>query len=182
MTETLERYRTVAAGLTSRIEGVDESRLEDQSPCTDWNAREVVVHVIRTHRAVLSRLDDSEAAEVEADGDLLEQWLDASSAVGEALEDEERAAHVVGGMFGEQSFESLVGRLVCTDTLVHTWDFARATGQDEKLDEVALGVAAEALAAMDEAIRRPGGFAPKIEPAPDADEQTRFLNFCGRQG
>ena len=35
------------------------------------------------------------------------------------------------GMFGEQTFESLVGRLVCSDTLIHTWDLARATGQVE---------------------------------------------------
>jgi hypothetical protein len=33
---------------------------------------------------------------------------------------------------------------------------------------------------LDEAIRRPGGFAPKIDPPTDADPQTRLLNFGGR--
>ena len=83
-------------------------------------------------------------------------------------------------MFGEQTFESLVGRLVCTDTLIHTWDLARATGQDETLDPGAVAKAMESLGPMDEAIRRPGGFGAKISPAPGADAQRQFLNFCGR--
>jgi hypothetical protein len=29
-------------------------------------------------------------------------------------------------------------------------------------------------------MRRPGGFAPKIDPPQGADQQTRLLNFCGR--
>jgi uncharacterized protein (TIGR03086 family) len=83
-------------------------------------------------------------------------------------------------MFGEQPFESLVGRLLCTDTLIHTWDLARATGQDESLDPGAVAKAIEFLAPIDDAIRRPGGFGPKIDSPPDAGNQTRLLNFTGR--
>lgn len=180
MTEVAERYATVAAGFTQRLQGVEPGRWEQASPCSEWTARDVAAHVVRTHRAVLARLDGTEPEEVDAGGDLGAQWKAATGALGEALADEDRAATVVGGMFGEQSFESLVGRLVCTDTLVHTWDLARATGQDEHLDPAAVARAGEFLAPLDEAIRRPGGFAPKIEPAEGAGEQTRFLNFCGR--
>ena len=83
-------------------------------------------------------------------------------------------------MFGEQSFESVVSRLLCSDTLFHTWDLARATGQDEELDQDAVAKSLEFLTPMDEAIRRPGGFAPKIDPAAGVDLQTRWLNFGGR--
>jgi uncharacterized protein (TIGR03086 family) len=181
MTDISDRYERVAGGFTARLAGVDAERWGEQSPCTDWDARGVVTHVIRTHRAVLSRLDGGEPDEVDPDGDLAAQWADASGAVVAALEDPELAAFVVGGMFGEQSFESLVGRLVCSDTLVHTWDLARATGQDETLDPESVARSQEFLLPIDEAIRRPGGFAAKIEPDEGADEQTRFLNFCGRR-
>jgi uncharacterized protein (TIGR03086 family) len=77
--------------------------------------------------------------------------------------------------------ESLVGRLLCADTLVHTWDLARATHQEERLDASAVVEAMEFLSPIDDAIRRPGGFGPKIAPKPDADEQTKLLNFCGRR-
>jgi hypothetical protein len=46
--------------------------------------------------------------------------------VAEALDDEARASKLMSGMFGEETFASLVGRLVCADTLIHTWDLAQA--------------------------------------------------------
>ena len=74
----------------------------------------------------------------------------------------------------------LVGRLLCADTLIHTWDLARATGQPEDLDPTAVGKAMEFLTPIDDAIRGPGRFAAKIQPSPDAGDQTRLLNFSGR--
>ena len=83
-------------------------------------------------------------------------------------------------MFGEQPFESLVGRLLCADTLIHTWDLARATGQDDRLDEEAAERALDFLTPIDDAIRGPGGFAPKLKAPPGADARARLLAFTGR--
>jgi uncharacterized protein (TIGR03086 family) len=88
---------------------------------------------------------------------------------------------VKGRLFPEQPFDRLVGSLVCSDTLLHTWDLARATGQDERLDERAVAVAYEWLEPLDDALRRPGGFGEKVEAPPGADLQTRFLCFAGRR-
>jgi uncharacterized protein (TIGR03086 family) len=180
MSEVAARYRTIADGFTARLTGVAADQWSRPTPCTDWTVRDLVAHVMGTHRTVLGRLDQAPPVPVDASGDLVAQWSSARGAVEEALADEARAPTVIGGMFGEQPFESLVGRLVCADTLVHTWDLARATEQDEQLDAPAVAKAIEFLTPIDEAIRRPGGFAPKITPADDADEQTRLLNFCGR--
>jgi hypothetical protein len=136
--------------------------------------------VINVHRQVAAKLDGTEPAKVNLDGDLAEQWLPMPGAILDALGDETRASKIVEGVSGEQSFESLVGDLMSIDTLVHTWDLARATGQNEQLDPDAVLRAMEYLLPRDEAIRRPGGFAEKVTPSPGADEQTRFLNFCGR--
>lgn len=133
-----------------------------------------------THWRVVGAGDPSQAHEVDQDADLVPQWEHATSAVLGALGDPAKAAVTVGGMFGEQSFELLVSRLLCSDTLYHTWDLARATGQDERLDEDAVAKAIEFLAPLDDAIRRPGGFAPKIEPPKGADLQTQLLCFGGR--
>ena len=85
-----------------------------------------------------------------------------------ACDDPELSSKTISGTFGEQPFESLVSRLLCADTLFHTWDLARATGQDEQLDAKAVQKAMEFLEPLDDAIRRPGGFAPKIVPPSDA--------------
>ncbi len=180
MSEVSDRYTTIANGFTARIDGMPSPTWEARSPCTEWTARDVVAHVVDTHRRVLASVDGTEAVVAQPHDDLASEWPRASGAVQEALADPARATTTVTGMFGEQTFESLVGRLLCTDTLVHTWDLARATGQDESLDPDGTAKALEFLTPLDEAIRRPGGFAGKIEPPPGADLQTQLLNFAGR--
>jgi uncharacterized protein (TIGR03086 family) len=182
MSEIADRYGTIADGFAARLAGLAPDQWSASTPCPDWTVRDLVAHVVGTLRAVVARLEETEPVAVEPSGDLPAQWQAASDAITGALGDATSASKVVGGMFGEQSFESLVGRLVCTDLLVHTWDLARATGQDERLDPGAVSASEEFLASIDDAIRAPGGFAPKITPAPGADDQTRFLNFCGRAG
>jgi uncharacterized protein (TIGR03086 family) len=181
MSEVSDRYAVIGDAFTQRIGAVPEGRWDAPSPCTDWTAREIVVHVITTHTRVLASLDGSDPAPVSGEDDLVVAWQRATNAIRDALKDPERAGVTVSGMFGEQPFESLVGRLLCADTLIHTWDFARATGQDESLDPDAVAKAIEFLSPIDDAIRRPGGFGPKIDPPPDADVQTRLLNFAGRR-
>ncbi|HLN16128.1 MAG TPA: TIGR03086 family metal-binding protein [Acidimicrobiales bacterium] len=179
MGEVAERYGRVADGFTARLDGVPAGAWSDPTPCTDWTVTDLVGHVIGVHRRIVASLDDTEAAEVDPAGDLGRQWREASGAVRAALGDE-RAEATTSGMFGEQSFESLVGRLLCSDTLLHTWDLARATDQDEHLDPAAVRAAREMLDPLDEALRRPGGFAPKLEPPAGADEQAELLGFSGR--
>jgi uncharacterized protein (TIGR03086 family) len=181
MSEVSDRYAVIGDGFTQRIGAVPQSLWGAPSPCTDWTAREIAVHVINTNTRVLASLDGSDPAPVTGEDDLVVAWQRATNAVRDALEDPRRAGVTVGGMFGEQPFESLVGRLLCADTLIHTWDLARATGQDESLDQHAVAKAIEFLLPIDDAIRRPGGFGPKIDPAPDADVQTRLLSFAGRR-
>ncbi len=63
---------------------------------------------------------------------------------------------------------------------MHTWDLARATGQDERLDP---GLCAELLAGMEpmeDVIRSSGQYGPKVEVPDDADPQTKLLGFIGR--
>lgn len=180
MSEIGDRYERVGDGFGTRLSGVAPEQWGNPTPCTDWNVKDLVVHVITTHRRVVANLDGADVPGLDPDDDLGARWAEATGAVRTALADPDRAGQTVSGMFGEQSFESLVGRLLCADTLFHTWDLARATGQDEYLDQLAVGKALEFLAPLDEAIRRPGGFAAKIDSPDGADPQTRLLNFGGR--
>jgi uncharacterized protein (TIGR03086 family) len=180
MTEVSDRYGVIADGFEDRLNGVSAERWPSASPCEEWTARDVAVHVINTHRRVRAALGDVSYEEIGPDADLRAEWAPATGAIRGALNDESMASKTVGGVFGEQPFESLVGRLLSTDTLIHTWDLARATGQDDQMDEEAATRALEFLTPIDEAIRRPGGFGPKLPPPPGADAQARLLAFAGR--
>ncbi len=181
MSEVSDRYARVARGFSARLEGCPPDKLDGPSPCQQWTGRDVANHVVQVHRRVLAALDGSDAREPEVDEDLLLAFGEVSEAVSAALVDPARATKTVAGIFGEQQLEQLVGRLLCADTLVHTWDLARANAQDDRLDADALTKALEFPTPIDEAIRRPGGFGPKLVPSPDADVQTQLLAFTGRR-
>jgi uncharacterized protein (TIGR03086 family) len=180
MSEVLERYQRVSEGFGVRLRGITPDQWAAPTPCPEWEVRGLVTHVIATHWRIVANLDASPPQEVDPAGDLATQWSEASAVVKDALADPDRASQTVGGTSGGQSFESLVSSLLCADTLFHTWDLARAAGQEEQLDPEAVVKAMEFLAPLDAAIRRPGGFGPKIDPPADADPQTRLLNFGGR--
>jgi uncharacterized protein (TIGR03086 family) len=180
MTEVSDRYGTIADTFDAKLCGVGPDAWSSASPCDEWTARDVAVHVIDTHRRVRATLGDVSFEDLESDADLRAEWASATDAIRAVLRDESLASKTVSGVFGEQPFESLVGRLLCADTLIHTWDLARATGQDDRLDEQAVEKAMEFLTPIDEAIRRPGGFAPKLSPPPGADAQARLIAFAGR--
>ena len=181
MTEVAERYGRIADAFTARVDGVPPGAWTAQSPCPDWTARDVAKHVIDTTRLFLTRLSGGDPAPPDTDEDLRASWLVESQAVRAALADPSRATAPIQGLGGEQPFEAVIGTVLCADTLIHTWDLARATGQDERLDEGAREAALEFLTPNAEMMRSPGGFGPEIEPAPDADAQSRFLCFVGRQ-
>jgi uncharacterized protein (TIGR03086 family) len=63
---------------------------------------------------------------------------------------------------------------------MHTWDLARATGQDEHLDADRCAAVLEGMLPMDEVLRGSGQFGPRVEVAADADVQARLLAFIGR--
>jgi uncharacterized protein (TIGR03086 family) len=113
-------------------------------------------------------------------GDLLAQWSEASGALLGAVRDPDRAETEVQAFAGPTRFSSLVGDLACADTVVHTWDLARATGQPETLDAGAVEHCAGVIAGFGEAMRRPGGFGPPLDCPGDADAQSKFLHFTGR--
>ncbi len=180
VSEVSDRYARIADGFGARLAEVGPDQWDDPTPCTEWSVRALVDHVIGTQLRVVSTVTGSTPSEAEPVADFSARWSAATERVSASLADPERASTTVGGAFGEQSFESLVGRLLCADTLFHTWDLARATGRDEHLDAQAVATALEFLEPLDEAIRRPGGFAAKLASPPGADPQTQLLHFGGR--
>jgi len=180
MSDSAERYARIAHGFDARVAALTGPSWTARTPCSEWSVKDLVGHVVSVHRQVVAGLDASAPPPPATDPDLVDAWRDATAAITAALADTPRASAPVSGRFAPMPLEELIGRLLCADTLVHTWDLARATGQDEQLDPGGVTFAFTMLLSADEAIRGPGSFGPKLEPPADADEQTRFLCFLGR--
>jgi uncharacterized protein (TIGR03086 family) len=179
------RYRAVAGDFLARVDGIPPGGWNSPSPCAGWSVRDVVAHVVVVHRRVLARLTGGELPGIDPPPqqpgeDLPAQLRALVAQMCEAVEDPIRAGRTVDSMIGPVTFGELVATLLCVDALIHTWDIARATGQDELLDPGAVADAVRFLAPRDADLRVPGEFGARLDPPSGADEQGRLIAFSGR--
>jgi uncharacterized protein (TIGR03086 family) len=177
-----DRFRRVAGRFTQRVGEVPADAWANAAPCAGWDALDVVRHLVEWIPGVIGRSGLAMPDLPSVDDDPVGAWRTLAAALQGMLDDPQRRTVTFdGGPPGQMTVEQAIDRLVTADVLVHTWDLARATGLDERLDE---SVVAEALAGMepiDELLRASGHFGPKVEVPADADMQTRLIAFTGRQ-
>jgi uncharacterized protein (TIGR03086 family) len=182
MSDALNIFTKLADDFGARVAATDDGAWANQSPCDEWTARGVVEHVVNNMHRVAAGATDGEPATMGADEDPKAAWGAAFAKVVHALGQPGALDKVVSGPMGMQMpLSQMLQRFICTDTLVHTWDLARAVGGDERLDADAVTAAYSGLKPMDAMIRNPGFFGGKAEAADDADEQAQFLAFLGRK-
>ncbi len=81
----------------------------------------------------------------------------------------------------EMPLAQAISQFYTNDVFMHTWDLARATGQDDRLDEERCRVLYEGMQPLDDVLRQSGQYGPKVAVPDDADWQTRLLGFIGRR-
>ena len=177
-----ERFRTVAAAFTERVDGVGPDGWDAPTPCEGWRARDVVRHLVEWMPAFLEASGGpSLTVRSDVDTDPGAAWRELRDGLQALLDDPAVAGSELSHpRAGTHRFDAGIDTFFTGDVFMHTWDLARATGQPEQLDEV---VAAEMLAGMepiDERLRQSGHYGPKVEPPPGADATTRLMAFVGR--
>ncbi|TDQ50752.1 TIGR03086 family metal-binding protein [Actinorugispora endophytica] len=180
MTEISERYDALATEFTRRVEAVAPDGWDAPSPCAGWSARDVLRHVIESHTAMPGYAGLSVALAGSVEDDPRAAWAEARDAMRKLLGDPALASREYEGHFGRTSLQATVDRFLGFDLLVHAWDIARATGQDETLPAAEVArVRADALA-LGDSLRMEGVCGPEV-PVPDgASEQDRLLALLGR--
>ncbi len=71
-------------------------------------------------------------------------------------------------------------RFLGIDLLVHGWDIARATGQDETLPDAEVARVYADVVELGDSLRAEGVCGPAVEVPADAPAQDRLLAFLGR--
>ena len=181
MSHAADRYRALARAMTDTIAGVPADGWEAPTPCEGWTARDVVSHLVDTSGMFLGFIGQEARGGPAVADDPLGAFTAARDQVQAALDDPSTEAQEYDGMFGQTTFGDSVDRFLSADLVIHRWDLARATGQDESLPDEEVRRLREALGPMDEQMRGPGAFGPKIAPPPGADAQTELLCFLGRR-
>jgi uncharacterized protein (TIGR03086 family) len=176
--EVIDRLHHIASGFDARVAAAPADSWGNAAPCEGWTATDVVAHVVGSATGLTAGLTGNPPAAFDST-DPAGSWAAARDGLFAAVSTAD-LSQTVPGPFGPMPAEQVIGRLLCMDMLVHTWDLARAVGGDEQLGQDDVASAYSGLKPMDAMIRQPGVFGPKIEPAAGSDLQTEFLNFLGR--
>ena len=187
--EHLQRVSDLLSGL---VEGTDAGRLDDPTPCEDFQVRDLIGHFTMGRflfaadfAGDTARRDELLGGMPERFGDVLGDdhlatYRDASATLDAAvdgIEDVEATADFfLGQMPISAALETISGA-----NLVHCWDLARSTGQDfDPPDDLVEATTAFFGVLITDDLRAVGSFGPEVEVPEDASALDRLLGFCGR--
>jgi len=185
-TQPRDLYRRASDSFGARVHAVRSEQWDLPTPCTEWDVRTLVNHVVGENRWAVPLFGGGTIAEVgdRLDGDLLgadptAAWDESASGAVSVVDEMgamERTVHLSFGDFPGSEY----AMQLFADLLVHGWDLARATGQDETLDPELVTACAEWFAALAPAYREAGAVASRPTVPDDADPQTLLLAEFGR--
>lgn len=169
---------------TKVMAGVGADQLDAPTPCREWDLRALVAHTM----GVVANIGLGARGQALA-GDPNSFALQADLAAQFRAEaDRTLAAWTARGLEGEVNIgagpmPAQAGISVnLVDTATHSWDIARATGQDGNLpDELAATVLTVGRGLVSDQLRAFAGFGPPIAVAPDAGPTDQLVAFLGRQ-
>jgi len=182
-TEHAARYGRAADGFSRRVHAVPDAAWDRPAPCDGWVARDIVGHLVEWIPAFL---DAADGPHLEVGPSVTDDpagaWDDLDAGIRALLGDPEMASSTIHHPYaGTHRLDDAIGMFFLGDLVVHTWDLARATGQDETLDPDLVHELLVGMEPMDEHLRVGGQYGPKVEVPPESDEQTRLIAFTGRQ-
>jgi uncharacterized protein (TIGR03086 family) len=187
MSEIADRYRRRADLFEQRVANVEPDRWSNQSPCDDWKARDVVKHVIDMHGVMLRPLGRHLSDAPSIDDDPLGAYRSARADIERLLDDPELAGTECETPMGRVTVEQHIDGVASADLIIHGWDLARATGQDDTIDPDEVERMLPEAQGMPEEMRTPGAFGPgivvfgpEIEVPDEAPPQDRLLGLLGR--
>ena len=172
-----ERHRRVAADFASLTRGVSD--WDAPAPVAGWTARDVVGHLVEWFPPFLAAGGVELAAGPAVADDPVAAWQHQADAVQSVLEQrgEEDFTHPRAGT---HRLADAVDRFYSADVYMHSWDLARASGQEPGLDEGYAAMMLEGMRPMEEMLRASGQYGPAVPVPDDASAVDRLMGFIGR--
>jgi uncharacterized protein (TIGR03086 family) len=172
--DLLDRYDRASSWATGKVSGATE-KLDVSTPCDDWDVRTLLNHILETQRYFLSsaRGEDTSPPSPTPPATLSD----------DPVADFEAVRQDMLGAYGEPGVIEKTGPALTVafcDLLVHGWDVARATGQDETMPDGLAAAAYEMVHGKFTDEQRKGTFKPEVPIGDDASPQDRLLAYTGR--
>ena len=175
-----ERHRQVSRGFTDRVQGARS--WDAPAPVAGWTARDVIRHLTEWLPPFLATGSGIRLpAGPSVDDDPRAAWQSHSDAVQSLLDDPATAGRLLSNPhIGELPLDRAIDQFYTADVFMHTWDLARATGQDDRLDQDFCAQLLAGMEPIEEIIRSSGQYGPRVPVKEHTGPQTRLLGFIGR--
>jgi len=184
--ETRDLYARALKRFGEKVHAVGEDQWANPTPCTEWNVRALVNHLVNENLWVPPLLEGRTIEEVgdRFDGDQLgtdpaAAWEASVDGALAAVADPAAMRRTVHLSYGDRPAREYVNEML-TDLAIHGWDLARGIGADEAIDSEFVEVLYARAAPMEDAFRSYGVYGGKVTPPEGADTQTKLLAIFGR--
>jgi uncharacterized protein (TIGR03086 family) len=180
--EPLARFDRAAAAADSAIAGVRPDQWSAPTPCTEWDLRQLLNHMVGGTKAFLSMQTDGAPVDRAADhvgDDPLASFRSAVAELRAAFAEEGALEKTVTTPFGEAPGLVLVNMRV-NEMMVHGWDVAKASGQSTDLDPQLAAECVEDFRRLRATGRGTGMFAEQQEAPAGSTAADQLAAVAGR--
>ncbi len=186
MTDVALLHRQALDATRTWVEGVRQDQLGLPTRNDGWDVRELLNHVVSGNlwAAELARGRTIEDVGTRLDGDVLgddpvKAYDVSAAASAEAFEAPGALEAPCAVSYGPVPGEVYAGHRFI-DVLVHGWDLAVATSQDDRMPADLVEGCFAVIEPQIDMLAASGAFAEKIDPPSGADRQTQLLALLGR--
>ena len=187
MSEVVGKFERATGHFGDLVQQVKDDQWSNATPCSDWDVRALVNHLVYEARWAPPLLKGQTIEEVgtQFDGDLLgadpkTSYDDALGAARSAIKQPGALESTVHLSFGDTPGEEYLGQMTC-DFVVHSWDLARGIGADDTLDPELVAWVDDVARPQAAMLAASGMFDPPVDVPSDADPQTKLLALFGRK-
>jgi uncharacterized protein (TIGR03086 family) len=190
VTPTID-LRPSAQRLAALVRGVPDETLADPTPCADYSVGDLLDHLngmcVAFTAAAVKDLGPATSVGPSADGSRLgDGWRTRIPAQLACLADAWRERDAWGGMTQAGGVDlpgDIAGLVALDEIVVHSWDLARATGQNYDCDPASLDAVHQFVAGLSEPGQetlRDEIFGPAVDVPDDAPHLDRVIGLTGR--
>lgn len=172
-----------------RLREVKDDQWDAPTPCTEWDVRALVNHVVGeqlwipplvTEGRTVEELGDAFSGDVLGD-DPLGTWQDASASAHAAFSAPGALERTVRLSYGPARASAYCSELTA-DCVVHTWDLCRGIGADDRLPDGLVEFSLKEVMPYADGLAASGMYAEPLDIPAGANAQTRLLALLGRRG
>ncbi len=181
MSENLRTFTKARYGFDAMVARTPADTWTNPSPCPGWTAADVVAHNIGMNDMIAgftTGVGAGRPTETRPDDPQVE-WRRSFDGLFDALDSDGALQTVAKTPWGEMAVDKFLG-FAWVDPVIHTWDLARATGQEPIMDEALCQRAVKQLVRAGDSLRGEGRFGPAVDTSEVSPIIDQLVAISGR--